>query len=84
MSKKQKEPLNEKPILPQQGEEVAPSGEANPFGLEKDTVDANPFPDKGEISIGIPVTKEEMKKLKENAKKMEPTMTRKKAPDNKQ
>jgi hypothetical protein len=81
MSKKQKKTLKEKPILPQQGEEVAPSREGTPSGTEKDTSDVNPFPEKREIPIGIPVTKEEMKKLKEDAKKMNPKTTKKKAPD---
>jgi hypothetical protein len=81
MSKKKNVPAEDQPISPQTEGTSTPTRQVNPMSLPQDT--AKPPSDKNRsIPIGIPISAEEMERLKKESNKPSAKTPKQKPPDN--
>lgn len=82
MSNKKSIPAEEQPMAPQTGGTDAPTRQANPMSLPLDTAVKTPANPNKSIPIGVPISAEEMERLKKESAKPTPKKPKPKAPDN--
>jgi hypothetical protein len=82
MSNKKNIPAEEQPIAPQTEGTSGPTRQASPMSLPLDTTAKTPADQNKSVPIGMPVSAEEMERLKKESAKPTPKKPKPKAPDN--